>query len=235
MIVVTFALPAESSEFLRLLQEPKRERSDSIERISGTLHGQDVCVMHTGVGEQSTRARLGTFLEGQRPSLLISSGFAGALCDGYEVGDLLFSENFSDSIPLAAARSALGETRAKIASLTTAHAVIDSVETRRQIADTTGAAAVDMETEFIAELCAARGIPLLSLRAITDTPAVPFPAPPGVLFNFERQRTEFAPLFWYLVIRPFAIARFIAFARNIAKSRTALTAALDLLLRGPLV
>ncbi len=75
---------------------------------------------------------------------------------------------------------------------------------------------------------------MLSLRAITDTPSAPFPAPPGVLFNMERQKTEFASLFWYLLLRPAAIVRFLSFAQNVARSRQALTSALELLLREPL-
>ncbi len=235
MIAVTFALPAESSEFICLLQNRARLRSAGIERITGTLHGQSVCVMHTGVGEKSTRARLGSFLEGQTPGLLISAGFAGALRETMQVGDLLLAENFSTAALLANARAALSENQIAVTSLTTAHAVIDSVDTRRQIRDATGAAAVDMETEFIAELCAARGIPMLSLRAITDTPSSPFPCPPHVLFNMERQKTEFAPLFWYLLTRPAAIVRFISFAQNITKSRHALTSALDHVLRERLI
>lgn len=231
MIVVTFALPAESSEFIKLLENRTSTRPGGIETIKGLLHGRNVCVMHTGVGEKSTRTRLGSFLAQHTPNLLVSSGFAGALNDKLQVGDLLLAENFSAG-PLLELATAIPATTA---SLTTAHSVIDSAETRRQIGETTRAAAVDMETEFIAELCASRGVPMLSLRVITDTPASPFPAPPGVLFNMERQRTEFMPLFWYLLLRPAAIVRFLAFAQRITKSRAALTSALDSLLRQPLV
>lgn len=235
MIVVTFALPAESSAFIALLQNQARLRPAGFERITGTLHGQSICVMHTGVGEKSARARLGHFLNEEMPTLLISAGFAGALRDTLQVGDVLLAENFSTAALLANAGAALGASQLFVASLTTAHTVIDSSATRQQIRDATGAAAVDMETEFIAELCAARGIPMLSLRAITDTPSCPFPAPPQVLFNMEQQKTEFAPLFRYLLLRPAAIVRFISFAQNIAKSRHALTAAVNSLLREPLV
>jgi hypothetical protein len=106
---------------------------------------------------------------------------------------------------------------------------------RKEIAQETGAIAVDMETEFIAEICARHAIPMISLRAITDTPSAPFPASPRVLFNLERQRTEFAPLFRYLLTRPTALPRFISFAASVSKCRRALTNGLDLLLREELV
>ena len=80
----------------------------------------------------------------------------------------------------------------------TVPALIDSSEERERIARESGASAVDMETEFIARACAAHGIPLLSLRVITDTPTEPFLAPPSVLFDIEQQRT---PVCLCLLIR----------------------------------
>ncbi|MBA2242592.1 MAG: hypothetical protein H0W04_06840 [Chthoniobacterales bacterium] len=234
MIAVTFALPAESSEFIRRLQSPTRTRRGSIEIVTGMLHGQTVALVHTGVGEKSTRARLGSFLEAETPTCLISAGFAGALHEKRQLGDVVIGQNFSAPFLVDAARRALSTIRVDVLPMTTASEVIDLPTVRQRIAESTSAEAVDMETEYIAQLCASQEIPMLSLRAITDTPSAPFPAPPGVLFNMERQKTEFASLFWYLLLRPAAIVRFLSFAQNVARSRQALTSALELLLREPL-
>jgi len=230
MIAVAFALTVESSEFIRLLENRSSQKHAGIETVSGRLHGREITVIHTGVGEKSTRVRLARFLEQGKFTMLISAGFAGAVRDSLSVGDLLLAENRSTSGLLAGAQRALRTVSTEIGILATAHAVIDSAGMRQQIARETGAAAVDMETEFIAEICAGR-LPMISLRAITDTPSSPFPAPPQVLFNLERQRTEFTPLFWYLLTRPLAMPRFISFATSVSKCRRALTSGLDLLLR----
>jgi hypothetical protein len=79
-----------------------------------------------------------------------------------------------------------------------------------------------METEQIASACATRKIPLLSLRAISDSTAAPFPAPASVLFDLERQRTRFRRLAPYLLTRPHAVVRLARFARQIAAARTEL-------------
>jgi adenosylhomocysteine nucleosidase len=213
------------------LQNRSRENRAGIETISGELYNQAITVMHTGVGEKSTRIRLAEFLEAEKPATLISAGFAGALHDSLAVGDLLLADNRSTPTLLPIARRALVATKPQVGALTTARGVIDSAAMRQQIAQETGAVAVDMETEFIAELCASCAVPMISLRAITDTPNAPFPAPPNVLFNMERQRTELAPLFWYLLSHPAAMPRFISFAKAIGKCRGRLTTALDLLLR----
>jgi hypothetical protein len=89
-----------------------------------------------------------------------------------------------------------------------------------------------METEIIAAECAARGIPLLSLRTISDTPARPLPAPPDVLFDLQRQRTNFPGLFIYVLRHPMVAPRLIGFARQVSRARQNLTDALVAILCG---
>ncbi|MBA3651954.1 MAG: hypothetical protein H0W66_10870, partial [Chthoniobacterales bacterium] len=106
--------------------------------------------------------------------------------------------------------------------------IIQNAAERAQFAREHDAAAVDMETEWIAQACSARKIPLLSLRVISDTAAAPFPAPPAVLFDLERQQTNPGRLSAYLFRHPTAFVRLIRFARQIAAARANLAAALDL-------
>ncbi len=211
MIGVTFALPSESSDFRRLLGDRHRE----------------VAILHTGVGQKICRKRIEPFLDAQRFEFVISSGFAGGIEPTLGVGDLLLAENFSDSELLGRARELV---IARVARLATVDRVVESRAEREQFAREHGAEAVDMETEFIARACAARKIPLLSLRVISDTVAAPFPAPPAILFNLERQATNPLQLTGYLVRHPFAIAGLLRFARQIASARANLAAALDLII-----
>jgi hypothetical protein len=92
-----------------------------------------------------------------------------------------------------------------------------------------------METEFIAAACATRRIPMISLRAISDTPSQPFPAPPNVLFDLKKQQTNYGRLALYLMTHPLAAVRLNAFRQRIALARQSLTAALDKLLRVDLI
>jgi hypothetical protein len=226
MIAVTFALPAESSDFIRLLQDC--ERTDAC--VAGRLHNHVIRVLHTGVGERVARERVAAFLaNSDDPQLVISAGFAGATTDTLQPGDLLLAENIGAPELLAATRSALVRINVRAGKLATAPAVIDSGAERAALAET--ADAVDMETRMIAASCAERGIPVLSLRAITDTPSFPFPAPAHVLFDVEQQRTVASRLVLYLATHPLAIAKLVAFAKRVSAARAGLAAALDLLLR----
>jgi adenosylhomocysteine nucleosidase len=231
MIAVTFALPAESSAFLHLLQERSRSVREA-HTICGQLHGQRVCVLHTGVGETTTRTRLALFLQEEKPQLLISSGFAGALHDRLHAGDLLLAVNFSD-VPLAAKARALHKNVPWIEGrLATAPGMIDSLAERQKLAEKSGADAVDMETAVVAGLCATANVPMLSLRAISDTPARPFPAPAPVLFNIARQKTDYIDLLTYLLRHPAAVGRFISFGKQIAAARHSLAGALGSIVAG---
>jgi nucleoside phosphorylase len=230
VIAVTFALPAESSEFLSRLRNRSRADRNGITTIRGKIDDREVEVLHTGVGEKVCRQRLGKFLENQQFDLLISAGLAGALNDELEVGDLLLAKNFS-TLELNEKRSSVSRLPIHMADLLTAPTLIDSSDERSKLARTSGAAAVDMETEFIARACAAHGIPLLSLRVITDTTREPFPAPAHVLFDIAKQRTELPKLATFFLTHPNRIPRLIHFARKIAHARKTLADALVAIVR----
>lgn len=229
MIAVTFALPAESSDFLKLLQNPIRGRVGAAEFTCASVAGNRVCVLHTGVGAKIARPRVEQLLAHQPAEMLISCGFAGALGDELQPGDLLLADNFSASPLLAVAREALGH-RARLGALASAGVVVDSALARAALAKRTGAIAVDMETEVIAHACHTGHVPMLSLRGITDTPQAPLPAPPDVLFDVARQQTSFAALASHMARHPASLWKLGVFARRVAFVRRAVTAALITLL-----
>src|SRR5215831_17467074 len=151
MIAVTFALPAESSEFLRRLGNRSHANRNGLSIVHGTIDHRLIEVIHTGVGENSCRQRIGKFLENQQFDFLISAGFAGSLNHELQVNDLLFAKNFSTVDPKHA--HSFPNVSIHAATMLTVPALIDSSEVRERMARKSGASAVDMETEFIARAC----------------------------------------------------------------------------------
>ena len=235
MIAITFALPAESAEFLRRLRDKSRADRDGIRTIRGKIDDRAVEVLHTGVGKNVCRQRMAKFLSAtgrirrgehdQHFDYLISAGFAGALNDRLQVGDLLIAKNFS-TLWSAENRSSLSSLPIHIADLLTVPALINSGEDRNKLALTSGAVAVDMETEFIARACTVHGVPLLSLRVVSDTPKELFPAPTDVLFDVKRQQTQMLKLATYFFAHPHRVPRLVQFAQRIARARKVLADAL---------
>jgi nucleoside phosphorylase len=222
MIAVTFALPAESSAFLRKLR--------SVEREGATMRGSlanssiDVCIIHTGVGANECQKRLDVFLQNERPQMLISSGFCGGTSDQVSPSDLVIAENFSEPGLRIRARAALSHMA--VGKLFSAGEVVDPMSDRYAIGRKHGAIAIDMETETIARICAGENIPLLALRVVSDSPAAPFPAPPNVLFDVKAQRTKFSKLFAHLACDPAAAVRLAKFSKQIKAAREKLAEAL---------
>jgi hypothetical protein len=178
---------------------------------------------------QSTKVPLAVvgIVEPSRP-------FAGAVRDDLQVGDLLVANNVSDQRLLNSTREILRDQSLHVAKLITGKEVVDSAPAREEMARTSGAAAVDMETETIAEACAAHTTPLLSLRAISDTPRAPLPAPPDVLFDIRRQRTNLTGLAAYLIVHPSALGRLFRFSGQVRRARESLAKSLIAVLRGNL-
>ncbi|HYR21431.1 MAG TPA: hypothetical protein VEP30_00725 [Chthoniobacterales bacterium] len=225
MIGITFALPSESSDLIRRVRAV--ERSDNL--LSGKIENRDVTILHTGVGAKNQRLEF--LLHKARPRLVISSGFAGAVREELHVGDLILAQNFSDAALLANAERILRDRQPRLVKLFTSTSIVDSVGERNEIARRAGAAAVDMETGAIVAVCNAHAVPLLSLRGISDTASQPFPMPPSVLFDIERQQTSHGRLSAYLLRHPASIWRLFRFARQVARVRAALTDAIVDLVR----
>src|SRR5207302_9183362 len=128
-------------------------------------------------------------LKEHRIDYLISSGFAGGLDPKLEIGDLIFAENFSDPALLDKALGiSIAGVRVHFGVLTTQPRAAETVEDKRRLARETSAAAVDMETAHIFKACKEHGVPMLSVRGISDAATQRLPVPAPVWFDAQRQR-----------------------------------------------
>lgn len=235
MIAVTFALPAESKDFVARLANRAAVSRAGVETIRGEINGLPIAVVHTGVGGKACARAIEAFLKRDPVDYLVSAGLAGALDPELKLGDLMIAENYSSCELLQSPHLRLDETAIYLAPIVTSTVIVESKAEREKLAKESGAAAVDMETEFIATACAAHDVPMISLRAISDTVAEPFPAPAKVLFDVEKQKTPAARLAFYLATHPGAIGRLKSFGARIGEARNALTNALVSVLREKLI
>ena len=226
MIVVTFALPTESSAFVRLLKNVRRD--GAVVRGNVEHRTSDICVVHTGVGAAKCEERLRNFLRAETPELLIASGFCGGTTDELHPGDLVIADNASDLSQKA--RAILPG--AVVGKIHSADRIVDPAVDRYKIGREHGAIAIDMETKTITRLCAERSIPVLALRVISDSPSVPFPAPPNMLFDIEKQRTDFVQLVSYIARNPLSTIRLAEFSKQITMAKSKLADALVAVLYG---
>ncbi len=232
MIAVTFALPAEGRDFSRRLSRRRTRFIGKLPILTGLIDGMDVEILHTGVGLGQAERRVREYLSKTAPpEYLIVAGFAGATRRGRQIGEIVLGENYSDGKLLSRAEDALRGLTIQRGKIFTASEVIDQPAAREELWQQQGVVAVEMESSAIVSVASEKGIRVLALRCVSDTPEQPFPLPPTILFDVKRQRTVLRRLAGYLVANPRALPRLIRFSRQLSMARRALADALVLFIK----
>ena len=187
--------------------------------VRGRLGGAKVVGIAVGMGGGAAQV-----VAAQRPRLLISCGFSGALDPSLEAGDLVVASSVSDetgdSIPVAdrsvrAARQALegnGKARVAVGEILCATQVAATADEKRALGRP-GRLAVDLESWAAARAAVKAGIPWLAIRVIVDSLDADLPA-----FTREAQRSYTAPALRHALGGPRAVAEL---ARLAVAARTA--------------
>lgn len=232
-VIVTFALPDESRDFTCALSPPRQTicgplRPD-LPGTSGVCGGRRVIVVHTGVGDTPAgRHRLEDALAAAGGSLrfVVSAGYVGGLSP-LPVGSLVLADNFSDPSLARSALALLAADPPRVGGLVSQGVVAATVADKKALAAAhPGTVGVDMETGWIAPLCAHATRPLLSLRVVSDAADQSLPVPGHILFDAARQRPRYLALPLWLLAHPGRIAPFAGFVRGLGPARARLTRAL---------
>ena len=224
MIAVTFALPQESQDFRHALRHAGAVGPGRGRFLLGNVGNEKVLLAHTGVGPAAAAAGVAALLAFHRPRLLLSTGFAGGLDPRLASGDLLVATNFSAPALVAQSRALLaGDPRAHFGALTSQPHPAESVAEKAALARATGALGVDMETTAIADACARAGVPLLSVRAVSDPALDPLPVPFAEWFDLAAQRPRPRALVRYLAHHRAQVGPFVRFVRGLTPARQAFT------------
>jgi nucleoside phosphorylase len=135
-------------------------------------------VLTTGVGPDRAAAALERRLLAcppeQRPALIVSSGFAGALTAGLAPLAWVTASSVHRLVDGRAVEVALPGGLLRVAEDAIACQVVSAGHAvAHGVLGVSEPAAVDMESAALAEVAASAGLPFLVLRLLTDTPAHP--------------------------------------------------------------
>jgi nucleoside phosphorylase len=157
------------------------EELEGIRRAVSESH--EVVLGCTGDGPKRAGSGAATFLERHKPSALIGAGLAGALTPELAVGELVASRRVRFQVGDAATPDPRLLERAiaagaRAVTLVTVDRPIVSAAARATLAGSAAgeAMAADMESAAWAREAAARGIPYLVVRAISDAADEDLPA-----------------------------------------------------------
>jgi len=139
--------------------------------------------MHSGMGATAAKRAINWVLSkplvGQmvyQPKIVIMAGFAGALIEGLQVGEVVLASevgnqdgNFYpatwlDALPGSKWKTALNQCR-----IVTSNRMVCSSKEKKEMRRINNALAVDMESAHIAYACAEKEVPFGCIRAISDS------------------------------------------------------------------
>lgn len=174
---IVFAMAIEADAFERLVADRVELRAAGLVFHEGTAGGRRVAWCVGGVGSDAAARAARLLVDGHRPRLLVSAGFAGGLDPALARGALVRPTRVVDeagAAPLPLMPVGATPAAAPI-TICTVGRIVRSPEEKRALAATTGAVLVDMETHAVAAAAAAAGLPCAGLRVVSDdaTQALP--------------------------------------------------------------
>ncbi len=158
--------------------------------VAGLRSLANVITHVTGIGPQRMTAAAGRLIDEHHPRRIILIGFSGALLPDLAAGQIIHATavidgagqvvKLSDGVPVVVQDDGARDQRT---TLLTVDRVVTSVEDKKKLLETHRAAAIDMESFAVARLAAQREVPLMIIRAISDTADFALPAKIGDWVN----------------------------------------------------
>jgi nucleoside phosphorylase len=183
------AMTQESAALLRHITGAERIAIGQFQGAHFEFAGKACTLVTSGMGMRRAREATKSLVETSAPGLLVSFGIAGAVEAVMQIGDVVLAESvcqferevvsplisltsWSDAACNAISRALSEHGYSLYAG--TAVTTAGSQATQAQLADLLHPI-LEMETMGIAQVAKENGIPLLSLRAISDGPCAPIP------------------------------------------------------------
>ncbi|MFA7345568.1 MAG: hypothetical protein WC003_14805 [Terrimicrobiaceae bacterium] len=213
MIATVFALEFESAGFR-------------------AIQGRRLCVSiwTLGVTGERSAAAMKRMIEKSRPEIIVSAGFSGALQPDLGLGAIVIGENFSDPQMTRALRHFPDF---RTGPIITVPEILETSAAKKNLGEISGALAGDLESAHLYQVCCQAGIPMVSVRTISDILEQDVPLPGNVLIDSKTGRSDPASIFRYLFRHPAKAAQFAKLVNNARSAQQSLANALAVIL--PLV
>jgi adenosylhomocysteine nucleosidase len=188
---LVFALGAESGALEDALDGAIRIQAGGLTIQEGNLKGRRVAMILSGPGRKNAARATDILIDGHRPEVLVSAGFAGGLSPQLKRHDILLApsvieesgreiplrgpnETDETSIPpdslsdILAPKKQIDWPGLHVGKLLSVDRVVRLPSEKQTLFEKHQALAADMETYAVAEACCRRGAPLVSIRIIYD-------------------------------------------------------------------
>jgi adenosylhomocysteine nucleosidase len=240
------AMPQEIAPLLKRIRVQERLHFGRFNGYRLMADNLDCLLVETGIGAWRAEAAAQALVEAVRPDLILSFGIAGAVEDDLRIGDVVAGSRVCflkdgmlgtpialASLPPEAQQAAAHVLQARSASLVSGTIVTTpgSQTISRRPPEFTHPV-LEMETGAVARVASARHIPLLALRAISDTPAEPIPFPIEEIYD-EEYRLRTGRMIGDILRRPGLLPRLLRVERNARRAEENAAVAVSTILAEP--
>ena len=172
-------MPVEADAFAGLATETVEVTAAGLTLHEGVVAGWRVAWCVAGAGGEAAGRATRLVIDGHRPRVIVSAGFAGGLDPALTRGTVASprrSINCTGGPPIAVAGTGQGVTTAATGSanssdgltIVSVDTVVTTAAAKRELAAATGAGLVDMETYAVATVAQIAGLPCVSIRVVSD-------------------------------------------------------------------
>jgi adenosylhomocysteine nucleosidase len=244
-IFILGALREEISQIRKLMVVKEQLKAGHADVWLGVWEGVHIVLVRTGMGKECALDSLKKVLSSALPAIVLSIGYAGALDLKLKVGDLVIADkvleldqatSFAKSFPVNPEQQDLFKMLTSQeqlvvykGTLLTVNQVISDSSAKQKLGSSHKALAVDMETSSLIAHCIEKKIPLISVRAISDTMEQSLINTNSFIDNEGRVSKIRAG--WYVVTHPNSIKSFISLRSQSQKATSNLTEIIGLFLR----
>jgi len=172
-------MPVEADAFAALARETVEYTAAGLVFHEGVVIGRRVAWCVAGAGSEAAQRATRLLIDGHRPRVIVSAGFAGSLAPALARGAIVYPNqamNRADNLPIEVAATGQGTSASPLGSsagsgdltIVSVDQVVTTAAAKRDLAAASGASLVDMETYAVAKVSQAAGLACVSIRVISD-------------------------------------------------------------------
>ncbi len=221
MVTVVFPTHFESEDFLAALIDKKQNDINGVECYTGKIGEIDVQVILCGIGPRKSSDSVTKVFAVSPPSMVIVTGFAGALSTQLVRGQILVASGYSSNDLINYIKLIPGF---DIGRMHSSEKVIGTAEEKKVLGEQTGCQMVDMEMAAIAGVVRAYGVEILGIRIISDLAKENVPVD-LLAKGYDEATGKTTPLKMagYLLLKPHRIKELKKFLEPLPAARKKLT------------
>jgi len=171
-IGIVHATSIELGAFLERCEKVKQYKGNGLVFRGGRYKHIRVACVQSGMGSALAARGTRALLDGHSPVWVISAGFSGALKSEMRVGDIVMADSIIDqsnnTLSLDMKMPADPAKGLYVGKLYMSETLVRTVQEKQELADRTGAIAVDMESMTVAQICHDAKVRFVAVRVISD-------------------------------------------------------------------